>query len=176
MVLYSSQTKLMAKTTKERYAENPEYYRAKSKLWRENNADYRRQYKHDKYQLDKNDPVFREKLRLRWQRWYQANKAQAAAASALRYVRRKYKLTREQALRFIEQRNRGCQVCGSKARPAIDHCHKTSKVRGILCSNCNMAIGFAMDNPEILEALANYIRKFHKPKSIKSKDGQPPLF
>lgn len=166
----------MAKTTKELYAENPEYFRAKSKTWRENNADYLRQYKHDKYQLDKKDPEFREKFRQRWQRWYKANKAQAAAASALRYVRRKYKLTREQALRFMEQRNLGCQVCGSKVRPAIDHCHKTKTVRGILCQSCNMAVGYAMDNPEILEGLAKYIRKFHKPKSAKAKEEQPPLF
>ena len=50
-----------------------------------------------------------------------------------------------------------CQVCGSTERLCIDHDHKTGKVRGVLCSSCNCALGFSKDNPTILEGLKQYL-------------------
>lgn len=37
----------------------------------------------------------------------------------------------------------------------LDHCHKENKVRGVLCHNCNAALGFFKDN---IQALRNAIR------------------
>ena len=42
-------------------------------------------------------------------------------------------------------------------RFAIDHCHATKMIRGILCDSCNKALGHARDNPEILRRLAAYL-------------------
>jgi Recombination endonuclease VII/HNH endonuclease len=42
---------------------------------------------------------------------------------------------------------------------AIDHCHDTNMVRGLLCVACNVSIGRMGDNPERLDAAAAYIRK-----------------
>ena len=50
--------------------------------------------------------------------------------------------------------NNKCPICGQPLdlqKPknvVVDHSHKTGKVRGILCSNCNKALGFLKDNPE----------------------------
>ena len=41
----------------------------------------------------------------------------------------------------------------------IDHCHTTNKIRGLLCSNCNISLGMAQDNPNILRNLANYLER-----------------
>jgi len=43
-------------------------------------------------------------------------------------------------------------------RPVVDHDHKSLKVRGIIHANCNCIIGFAREEPVILECLANYLR------------------
>lgn len=43
------------------------------------------------------------------------------------------------------------------ARLAIDHCHKSGKVRGLLCMNCNHLLGKAKDDPMILNAAATYL-------------------
>jgi len=56
-----------------------------------------------------------------------------------------------------------CAICGRRAseigRPhAIDHDHGTGKVRGILCEPCNMGLGKFGDDPNRLEAAANYLR------------------
>lgn len=58
-----------------------------------------------------------------------------------------------------------CEVCGHVVDGktvkclVFDHNHATGEHRGWLCSNCNVALGLAGDNPEILEALAKYLRE-----------------
>ena len=51
-----------------------------------------------------------------------------------------------------------CQACGSTDRKlCIDHDHKTMEARGLLCHNCNTALGLLNDNPTILLNLVNYL-------------------
>ena len=56
-----------------------------------------------------------------------------------------------------------CACCGNKfkgKRPIhIDHCHKTGKVRGLLCNNCNAGLGLFHDNIEILQKAIDYLNK-----------------
>jgi hypothetical protein len=42
---------------------------------------------------------------------------------------------------------------------AIDHCHKTGRIRGMLCRNCNQALGLVYDEIKRLEGLASYLRR-----------------
>ena len=44
----------------------------------------------------------------------------------------------------------------------IDHCHKSKKVRGLLCRKCNLGLGFFEDSPERLLAAASYLTAFRK--------------
>lgn len=39
----------------------------------------------------------------------------------------------------------------------IDHCHKTGKIRGILCSRCNTALGGFNDDIKLLDKAINYL-------------------
>ena len=39
---------------------------------------------------------------------------------------------------------------------AVDHCHMTGTVRGLLCANCNQALGLLGNDPEIIRALLQY--------------------
>lgn len=51
-----------------------------------------------------------------------------------------------------------CEACGEvKTRMAIDHCHDSNKVRGLLCSNCNTALGLLNEDVERMKALIQYI-------------------
>ncbi len=56
-----------------------------------------------------------------------------------------------------------CAVCKreltSSKMTHIDHCHRTNVPRGILCHNCNLAIGQAQDDPGRLRALAAYLEQ-----------------
>ena len=57
-----------------------------------------------------------------------------------------------------------CDICHKhqsefKLPLYVDHDHKTDKVRGLLCKNCNMALGFMKDDPDIILEAYNYIKK-----------------
>lgn len=55
-----------------------------------------------------------------------------------------------------------CQICGGKdstKRLAIDHDHNTGKIRGVLCSKCNRALGYLNDNKELLQKAIAYLEK-----------------
>lgn len=43
-------------------------------------------------------------------------------------------------------------------RLSIDHCHKTNKIRGLLCQNCNTSLGGFKDSIDILQAAINYLK------------------
>lgn len=40
----------------------------------------------------------------------------------------------------------------------VDHCHRTGKIRGLLCQNCNTALGHVDDDPRALLGLIEYLR------------------
>ncbi len=74
-----------------------------------------------------------------------------------------YNLSPEQHAE-LKLRQRGvCPGCGKSlddpdVKETVDHVHdNTQRVRGLLCNHCNLAIGHARDNPEILRALADYV-------------------
>lgn len=59
---------------------------------------------------------------------------------------------------------RDCGICGDPlsvgvGQSAVDHDHRTGKVRGTLCGSCNKMLGFARDNPRILQAAIEYLSK-----------------
>lgn len=50
-----------------------------------------------------------------------------------------------------------CEICGSRERLCVDHCHSVGHVRGALCNACNLALGYMGDDPARLRAAAAYI-------------------
>ena len=78
-------------------------------------------------------------------------------------------ITRSEANTMIEAQNGLCAICkkppkgkGNCSRLHVDHCHSTNKIRLMLCSNCNRALGFVDENIETLQAMIVYI-KSHRP-------------
>ncbi len=52
-----------------------------------------------------------------------------------------------------------CAICRRIKPLAVDHCHKTGKVRGLLCKKCNLALGYIDDTIELAEAMKCYLEK-----------------
>lgn len=66
---------------------------------------------------------------------------------------------------ICEQQDQAISKHTGKGRDlAVDHCHSTQRVRGLLCSHCNGALGFARDNIEILLRAIAYLEHHQEPK------------
>lgn len=79
-------------------------------------------------------------------------------------IGRKYGVTPERYIFMFKQQGGRCKICGARPkksrRLAIDHCHETNKIRGLLCSPCNTALGLFQDNPELVNTAASYLKGF----------------
>jgi len=78
-------------------------------------------------------------------------------------LKHKYGITVEDYDEMLESQDNGCAICGKTPeengrRLHVDHDHRTGKVRGLLCHACNMLIGFAYDDIDILLNTINYLR------------------
>jgi hypothetical protein len=73
-------------------------------------------------------------------------------------LKREYNLTPAEVEDILKKQRNRCVICKCRlVKPHIDHCHKTGRVRGILCYQCNSGIGLFKDNPKILWAAADYL-------------------
>ena len=78
--------------------------------------------------------------------------------------KRAYGITLEQYYELLQQQNNCCAICGTDKPSertkyfAVDHCHATGKVRGLLCTKCNRGLGLFNDVPERLQAAVNYLK------------------
>lgn len=80
-----------------------------------------------------------------------------------------FNLTLDRYNELLKQQNEVCAICKRKETAkhksgkiiylAVDHCHKTNKIRGLLCTKCNIGIGSARDDVTILEAMIDYLKK-----------------
>lgn len=73
----------------------------------------------------------------------------------------KYGITIEEYERIFEQQDGKCKICDNvangKGRLHVDHCHDTGKVRGLLCSSCNIGLGLFKHNADLLNEAIGYV-------------------
>lgn len=96
-----------------------------------------------------------EKARAYAREWAQ-NNPEKTKQSRLKY---RYSLEQQDYLSLQNEQNQCCAVCKTKTVLFIDHSHSTKKVRGLLCRDCNLMLGFARDIPDLLRAGADYLEE-----------------
>jgi hypothetical protein len=97
----------------------------------------------------------------KWGRENREKKAEIQAAWVAAYPLRRYALKygideSELAQMFAAADGR-CNLCDKTSRLNIDHCHDTGKVRGLLCTSCNTALGKLGDRVEDLRRAIRYL-------------------
>lgn len=101
----------------------------------------------------------------RFKKWEKENKHKVKS-SRLKYD---YGITLEIYYEMLANQKGGCAIC-SQTDPAnggkhigkyfhVDHCHKTKKVRGLLCNDCSVGLSRFKDDPERLISAAKYIKE-----------------
>ena len=84
-------------------------------------------------------------------------------------LKEKYTITLNEYDEMYEKQNGVCAICGKPEkrrnawghilRLAVDHCHDTGKIRGLLCCNCNMGIGNLQHDVQVLAKAIIYLKK-----------------
>lgn len=83
----------------------------------------------------------------------------------LKRIKREFNLDSESYLNLLKNQDNKCAICKQEEKSrrvknlSVDHDHDTNIVRGLLCSNCNRALGLFGDNLEILKNAINYLNK-----------------
>lgn len=79
-----------------------------------------------------------------------------------KHLKRQYGLSLEDFERLNRAQKGRCAICGEKVtdRPLdVDHCHKTNRVRGLLCHRCNLGLYTFKDDPYILRIAVAYLER-----------------
>lgn len=83
-----------------------------------------------------------------------------------KYYERNYHITLDEYLNLAEKQDFKCALCGQmnfamkdihSGALVVDHDHQTGKVRGLLCHNCNRALGLLADNKETINKIIPYL-------------------
>jgi len=80
-----------------------------------------------------------------------------------------YGITSEFVNHLYTQQEGDCAICKQpislisgktkKGKAHVDHCHKTGKIRGLVCTKCNTVLGMANDDIKILKEAINYLER-----------------
>jgi len=134
--LYRECSDCMRAASKGYYLANPDYQKNKSREWREANQERVRAYR-------------------------TTNRRQ----SYLTESARRYGITARQFEEMLSSQGQKCATCAKpfdwsdkQTKPHIDHCHQTSKVRGLLCNRCNTVLGLVEENKGLLSTLIEYLK------------------
>ncbi len=100
--------------------------------------------------------------------WQKANKDKHRRNQRKSILKRKYGLTLQEYLAMYKSQGGRCAICGeakesqltTKEVLHVDHCHKTGKTRGLLCTKCNKGLGLFTDSVENLNKAIIYLRCF----------------
>ena len=71
----------------------------------------------------------------------------------------------------IQKQGKRCLICmremrvtglrtGAQNRAVLDHDHVTGKIRGIICSRCNLVMGLMGDDVDLLISAVVYLKSF----------------
>jgi hypothetical protein len=149
----SHRDQIIARVTqrrKEKCAADPKYRAKRNKA----NRAYRKEHREEINALQRlkwsTDPDYR---------------ARGTARSAEGHRRRNYGMTLEDYYRMVNEQDGRCAMCkryfGEALR--VDHCHRTGRVRRLLCHGCNVGFGFFGEDANALRTAADYSDEFNGP-------------
>jgi hypothetical protein len=80
------------------------------------------------------------------------------------HLSERYSISEKDYERLLASQDYKCKICSSartdktKANLSVDHDHTNGKIRGLLCGNCNLMLGYAKDNKNTLLKAIQYLK------------------
>ncbi len=92
--------------------------------------------------------------------YYKKNSGKYKNQYKSRILLKKYGISLKQR-NDLETKQAGlCAICNKNKKLYIDHCHSSGRIRGLLCNECNMALGLFNDNKEAISKAIEYLESF----------------
>ncbi len=94
---------------------------------------------------------------------------QKAAKARQQNLTRRFRMSEDTYDELLASQEGTCAICdrpervrannGEVRRLAVDHCHASGNIRGLLCQSCNVALGKLEDSPNLLRKAADYLER-----------------
>ena len=133
---------------RKRYAEDPEYRERRIDSSHRHWAAHQEEIKADLRRRWATDPDYRARLLAKQRKSYR------------KAVLMRHGITLEEYDLLLALQGGVCAICKKKPKRylCVDHCHRTGRIRGLLCNKCNSGLGFYDDDPNRMEAGTAYLR------------------
>jgi hypothetical protein len=140
---------------RQRLYNTEEERQARNKEWRKNNPDVVKAYT----QKSRSKPEVAAKKK----EYQNANKEKHKVLNTDARLKREYGIDLNRYNQMFEEQNGCCKICNQHQSNfsrafAVDHCHATGKVRGLLCFKCNTALGKFNDDITLLKNAIKYLK------------------
>ena len=157
------------------YAKNKERHIANVDAWREKNKDkvkeYHRRYREKhreklKERINNWNKKNREKTREIQKRYRERHREKIKLKQKKSRIKNKYKHCEGSVEELLKEHKGLCDSCGEQTNKiCVDHCHNSLVIRGLLCNNCNVGIGFFKDDIIKLHKAIKYLEKHEATKA-----------
>ena len=111
-----------------------------------------------------------ERQRVRVRRYRERHLEKIQANARAHHIRKHYGLTLADEAMYVSVQRGSCAICRkaltTEARRVVDHCHKSGKVRGVLCNSCNTGLGAFKDDVRVLMRAVAYLIKDQEPPQM----------
>lgn len=124
--------------------------------WRDRNPEKYKELQRSYRQRNK------DKIREHQARFRSENRDLYLSIQRRGHLRAKFGLEMDDYEKLLKKQRGRCAICRKPEigkRLAIDHCHKTNVVRGLLCSKCNRGLGHFDDNLKYLTKAVEYLKE-----------------
>lgn len=149
---------------KEQYKLNGPVKRARQSAYRHDNLEKVRQADRARWPERKHDDEYRRKQREKAAAWYRNNRDYVRARNRELMLLRTYGITAAEYHERLKSQGGACAICrshpGDGVNLAVDHCHESGLVRGLLCDGCNFAIGRLGDTSHGVQRALSYLSAF----------------
>lgn len=153
----ANREKVLAKA-RAKYEANREKFIAKSRSYCAANREQRAVAARSYYKENRDRTLAAKRA------YYEANRNKKLAYARVNQLRRAYGLTPETLAQMVSAQGNKCAICSLEfsldRKVCVDHCHKSGRVRGALCSTCNSGIGHLKDDASVVRRALAYLEKF----------------